>query len=153
MTAHLVHPSLSPQSRKKTRDEKKPVHSLVSSLTLYDFRLTVVKLPAPRAGLPEKEVSFILYPLTPPTRRRLRGTVGSKAGGKRRWGFRSETWHLISKPRLITEVRSKKFSFLIIRGSGLSFFSIPPISPLSDRLRWRQLPSNIPPSENWGPRY
>lgn len=43
MTAPLVHPSLSPQSRKKARNEKKRVHLLVSPLTLYDFRLTVVK--------------------------------------------------------------------------------------------------------------
>jgi len=33
-----------------------------------------MKLPAHRAGLPEKEVSFILCPLTPPTRRGLLGT-------------------------------------------------------------------------------
>jgi hypothetical protein len=37
-----------------------------------------VKLPAHRAELPEKEVSFILCPLTPPTRRGLRGTSRSK---------------------------------------------------------------------------
>jgi hypothetical protein len=43
MTAHPVHPSLSPQSRKKARNEKKRVHLLVSPFTLNDFRLTVVK--------------------------------------------------------------------------------------------------------------
>ena len=35
--------SLPLQARKKTRNEKKRVHLLVSPLTLYDFRLTVVK--------------------------------------------------------------------------------------------------------------
>jgi len=43
MTAPLVHLSLSPQSKKRARNEKKRVHLLVSPLTLYDFRLTVVK--------------------------------------------------------------------------------------------------------------
>ncbi len=43
MTAPLVHPSLSPQSRKKARNEKKRVYLLVSPLTLCDFRLKVVK--------------------------------------------------------------------------------------------------------------
>jgi len=37
-----------------------------------------VKLPAHRAGLPGKEISFILCPLTPPTRRGLRGTYRSR---------------------------------------------------------------------------
>gem|GEM_PF-6078265 len=37
-----------------------------------------VKLPAHRAGLPGKEISFILCPLTPPTRRGLRGTCRSR---------------------------------------------------------------------------
>ena len=37
-----------------------------------------VKLPAHRAGLPGKEFSFILCPLTPPTRRGLRGTFRSR---------------------------------------------------------------------------
>jgi hypothetical protein len=37
-----------------------------------------VKLPAHRAGLPGKEISFILCPLTPPTRRGLWGTYRSK---------------------------------------------------------------------------
>jgi hypothetical protein len=37
-----------------------------------------VKLPAHRARLPGKEISFILCPLTPPTRRGLRGTFRSK---------------------------------------------------------------------------
>jgi hypothetical protein len=43
MTAHLVHPSLSLQPTGEARNEKKGVHLLVSPLTLYDFRLTVVK--------------------------------------------------------------------------------------------------------------
>ena len=38
----------------------------------------LMKLPAHRAGLPEEEVSFILCPLTPPTRRGLRGTFRPK---------------------------------------------------------------------------
>jgi DNA-binding response OmpR family regulator len=37
-----------------------------------------VKLPAQRAGLPGKEISFIWCPLTPPTRRGLRGTFRSR---------------------------------------------------------------------------
>jgi hypothetical protein len=36
-----------------------------------------VKLPAHRAGLPGEEISLILRPLTPPTRRGLRGTFRS----------------------------------------------------------------------------
>jgi hypothetical protein len=43
MTGRLALTNLSPQSRKKARNEKKRVHLLVSALTLYDFRLTVVK--------------------------------------------------------------------------------------------------------------
>ena len=43
MTARLALTSLPPQARKKARNEKKRVHLLVSPLTLYDFRLTVVK--------------------------------------------------------------------------------------------------------------
>jgi hypothetical protein len=43
MTAPLALTNLSPQSRKKARNEKKQVYSLVSPLTLFDFRLTVVK--------------------------------------------------------------------------------------------------------------
>ena len=43
MTGRLALPNLSPQSRKKARNEKKRVHLLVSPLTLYDFRFTVVK--------------------------------------------------------------------------------------------------------------
>jgi len=43
MTGRLALPNLPPQSRKKARNEKKRVHSLVSPLILYDFRLTVVK--------------------------------------------------------------------------------------------------------------
>jgi hypothetical protein len=43
MTGRLALTNLSPQSRKKARNEKKRVHLLVSPLTLYDFRLTVVK--------------------------------------------------------------------------------------------------------------
>ncbi|GEM_PF-6607525 len=39
--------------------------------------IVLVKLPAHRAGLPGKEISFILCPLTPPTRRGLRGTCRS----------------------------------------------------------------------------
>jgi len=37
-----------------------------------------VKLPANEAGLPGKEIPFILCPLTPPTRRGLRGTLRPK---------------------------------------------------------------------------
>ena len=44
--------------------------------------IRIVKLPAHRAGLPGKEVSFILCPLTPPTRRGLRGTFRSKGLNK-----------------------------------------------------------------------
>jgi hypothetical protein len=148
MTGRLALPNLSPRLRKKARNEKKRVHFLVSPFTLYDFRLTVVKLPAHRAGLPEEEVSLILCPLTPPPKRGVRGTFRPKAGGTKRWGFRSETRRLISKPRPITEEGPRKFSFLITRGNGLCFFSILPISLLSDRLRWRQLLSNILPSGN-----
>jgi len=43
MTGRLALPNLSQQSRKKARNEKKRIHFLVSPLTLYDFRLTVVK--------------------------------------------------------------------------------------------------------------
>ena len=43
MTGRLALPNLSPRSRKKARNEKKRVHFLVSPLTLYDFRFTVVK--------------------------------------------------------------------------------------------------------------
>jgi hypothetical protein len=43
MTAQLALTRLLPQARKKARNEKKRVHLLVSPLTLYDFRLTVVK--------------------------------------------------------------------------------------------------------------
>jgi len=35
----------------------------------YQLSHSEWKLPAYRAGLPEEEVSFILCPLTPPTRR------------------------------------------------------------------------------------
>jgi hypothetical protein len=38
----------------------------------------VVKLPAHGEGLPGKEISFILCPLAPPTRRGLRGTFRSQ---------------------------------------------------------------------------
>jgi len=41
------------------------------------YGIVNVKLPAYRAGLPGEEVSFILWPLTPPTRRGLRGTFRS----------------------------------------------------------------------------
>jgi hypothetical protein len=47
-----------------------------------------MKLPAQRAGLPGKEVSFMLCPLTPPTRRGLQGTLrpiarkGKRSSGK-----------------------------------------------------------------------
>jgi AhpC/TSA family len=43
MTGRLALPNLSPQSRKKARNEKKRAHFLVSPFPLYDFRLTVVK--------------------------------------------------------------------------------------------------------------
>jgi hypothetical protein len=43
MTGRLALTNLFPQSRKKARNEKKRTHLLVSPLTLYDFRLTVVK--------------------------------------------------------------------------------------------------------------
>ena len=43
MTGRLAPTNLSPQSRKKARNEKKRAHLLVSPLALYDFRLTVVK--------------------------------------------------------------------------------------------------------------
>jgi peroxiredoxin (alkyl hydroperoxide reductase subunit C) len=43
MTGRLALTNLSPQSRKKARNEKKWVHWLVSPHTLYDFRLMVVK--------------------------------------------------------------------------------------------------------------
>jgi hypothetical protein len=148
MTGRLALPNLSPRSRKKARNEKKRVHLLVSPLTLYDFRLTVVKLPAHRAGLPEEEVSLILCPLTPPPKRGVRGTFRPKTGGTRRWKFRLETRRLTSEPRLIIEEESKKFTFLITKGNGLCFFFTQRISPLSDRLRWRQLLSNILPSGN-----
>ena len=53
----------------------------------------------------------------------------NEPGEKAKWEFRSETRHLISKPRPITVERPRKFSFLITRGNGLCFFSIQPISP------------------------
>ena len=43
MTGRFALAKLCPQSRKKARNEKKRFHLLVSPLTLYDFRLTVVK--------------------------------------------------------------------------------------------------------------
>jgi len=157
MTRRLALIHLSPQWRKKARNEK------VSFIgfTPYPIRDPTYGSEAPRPsrqdgtgapGLPEEEVSLILCPLTPPPRRGVRGTFRPKTGGTRRWGFRSETRYLISKPRLITEERPRKLSFLITRGIGWCFFFTRRISPLSDRLRWRQLPSNILPSENSVPR-
>ncbi len=43
MTRRLALTHLSPLSRKRARNEEKRIHFLVSPLTLYDFRLTVVK--------------------------------------------------------------------------------------------------------------
>jgi len=42
--------------------------------SIYPTNDAIMKLPTHRAGLPGKEISFLLYPLTPPARRGLRGT-------------------------------------------------------------------------------
>ena len=157
MTRRLALIHLSPQWRKKARNEK------VSFIgfTPYPIRDPTYGSEAPRPsrqdgtgtpGLPEEEVSLILCPLTPPPRRGVRGTFRPKTGGTRRWGFRSEKRRLISEPRPIIEERSKKLSFLNSGDNGSSLSFIPPILPSSDQRRWRQLPSNILPSENSVPR-
>jgi hypothetical protein len=60
-----------------------------------DKTMSNVKLPAHKAGLPGKEISFILCPITPPTRRGLRGTCRSKLKVQIKLKFQiSNTEHL-----------------------------------------------------------
>ena len=49
-----------------------------------------VKLPAHKAGLSRKKVSFILCPLTPPARRGLQGTFRPWDGGGQDENARNE---------------------------------------------------------------